>query len=549
MNIDNTNTNAVCQIQNAMGRFIHYYCANDLDLVMPLIASTPDSVMELPALSKPLIGPVNIQAGLRQLQDGRAAADGTEFHLLHTPACTIADDGRAADASWETYSYCFQLENDAVRVQLYITRIDARFIVDQAGWKISRLSWKEMQSFLPWTEPGKINFQNRDIRPAPGINTSFSAEDWLDIRNIQGFYATNNRRDFAALFADDQEATFQFPTLIEGIFRGPEAIRGALAQLAEREADHDDKYLGAPLMTTPVIEIAAAGESAEGWWLAQTFEVTMTGQIIRRLGLFHQQFVKREGIWQIIHFRYEPKLQIPVESYEPARRYHRMQLNTDNWLYSDYPVNCGAPDDVFTIENIFSEWFGRLHTGALDLYVNDHMYNDEVPFRLDIRSRGKESPCLTTREQISGKLQGMDRLYVPKQTSHHAATTPVIKVSPDRLSATAIWLDHSLTNIGPADGQNGHLARYMILIGKYIHGFTRVNGEWKHTSLEWEPLLSLPDMFYEQSASRGWAGSDDPRPYPMPCSRAEFNQPTMLQALISASPSCKATIRSDSSLK
>ena len=519
MNIDNNNANSVCQIQNAMGRLIHYYCTNDLDLVMPLLASTPDTVMELPALSKPLIGHVNIQAGLRQLQDGRAAADGIEFHLLHTPACTIAGDGRAADASWETYSYCFQPENDAVRVQLYITRIDARFIVDQAGWKISRLSWKEMQSFLPWTEPGKINFQNRDIRPAPGINTTFSAEDWLNIRNIQGFYAANNRRDFAALFADDQDVTFQFPTLIEGAYRGPEAIGSALAELAEREADNGGKYLGAPLMTTPVIEIAADGISAEGWWLAQTFEVTMTGQIMRRLGLFHQQFVKRSGNWRILHFRYEPLLQLPVEDYEPARRYHRMQLKTDNWLHHDYPVNCGTPDDVFAIENIFAEWFGRLHTGALDLYVTDHMYNDQVPFRLDIRSRGSESPCLTTREQISGKLQGMDRLYVPKQTSHHAATTPVIKVSPDRLSATAIWLDHSLTNIGPVDGQNGHRSRYMILIGKYIHGFTRVNGEWKHTSLEWEPLLSLPDMFYEQSASRGWAGSDDPRPYPMPCSR------------------------------
>ena len=183
--------NIVCQIQNSMGRFIHYYIANTLDRIsIELLYQASDTSLIISSLASPVIGFDNIQAAMNDLQDRRARSSDSEFHLLHTPACTVSNNGLTAYASWDTYSYGFQSKSEKITAQMYITRINAVFIFEHDSWKILRLEWREMQSLLPWNKPAPQDLPaiaSMPHLPTAAVNFSYAAEDWLNIRNVQGF--------------------------------------------------------------------------------------------------------------------------------------------------------------------------------------------------------------------------------------------------------------------------------------------------------------------------------------------------------------------------
>ena len=513
---ENAFSDVICKINNIQGKFIQYYCANALNRIYEeLFSKSADAYMKIPAFSNPVNGFSEIKNELIKLEKKRNGGNAAEFHMLHSPACVVSEDGISAKATWDTYSY--EYDNNTLKIQFYITRVDARFIIDDGKWRYERLDWYEMMSMLPWTvEKTEYDFTNifKMKLPSKSVNLKNIAEDYLNIRNLQGFFSTNNRRDFLKLFAEDKDTTFEFPGLINDICIGREEITNAFKQLEIKEASSGGKYVYVPIITSPVIEISEDKNSAEGFWFGQTIEISMAAQVVRRLGVFNQKFIKKEGEWKIKHFCFSPLFNIPEEPYREEIRYHRMKLKNDNWLYDKFPGNLGNPEDIFTVENIFNEWICSIRRGEIHQYVVNHMYNNHVPFKLDIRSKGKDSICLKTREGISERLLGMDNLHIHKQISYHSTTTPVLSMSEDGNNLYAIWIDHSLTNLGSANGEKSSVVPYMVLLSKYIHEFTKINGVWHHTSFEWEPLISLPDMMYDCSKSRGWCGSDEQYKYP-----------------------------------
>lgn len=513
---EDTFSDAICKINNIQGKFIQYYCANALNRIYEeLFSKSADVYMKIPALSNSVSGFSKIKNELIELEKKRNGETAGEFHMLHSPACLVSEDGISAKGTWDTYSY--EYDSNTLKIQFYITRFDARFILDDCEWRYEKLDWYEMMSMLPWiVEKSECDLTSifKMKLPSKSINSRSISEDWLKIRNLQGFFSTNNRKDFLKLFDEDKDTTFEFPGLIEDICIGREAINEAFKELEIKEVSNEGKYVCVPIITSPVIEISEDKNSAEGFWFVQTFEISKSCQVVRRLGVFNQKFIKKEGEWKIKHFCFSPLFNIPEEPYLEEIRYHRMKLKNDNWIYDKIPENIGNAEDIFTVENIFNEWICSIRRGEIHQYVVNHMYNNQMPFKLDIRSRGEESICLKTRKGISEKLLGMDNLHIHKQISYHSTTTPVLSMSEDGNNVYAIWIDHSLTNLGSASGEKSSGVPYMALLSKYIHEFTKINGVWYHTSFEWEPLISLPDMKYDSSRSRGWCGSDEQYKYP-----------------------------------
>lgn len=522
-------TEAVCRTQDLLGVFAHRYAANDLDgLADGLFADNPDVRLEIPALDHPAVGRPAIRDALASLQRRRSAEGRVDLVLLHTPSCVASRDGASVVATWDAHVHTFRTGRDGPVADAGVAWFEARTLQAPDGWRFASLVWREMQSFLPRRDPAM------EIRPtaaptpepADADRPLVDPSDWYDVRNLQGLFAVDRRKGFLDRFVDSPDSAFGFPDASAAIHCGLPAIRARLSDLDREEAAAHGRYQDALILASPVLSVDPDRRTAEGWWLVRTFRVVRAEAtegledglfVVRsRFGTLRSTFVRAEDGWRIREMLLHPRIDTVLGAYDAQTRYHRMRLPTDNWPASDLSAPCGSARDAVDLENLLAEWVGRARNGDLARYAVDHMIDGARPVRMHIRSRGADTPLLSTGEAILAKLGPMDRSYVFKNCSHHASTTPVLNVDGEAGRADAAWLDCSLTNLGakPDDDPDG--SGYMLFLGFYRHRFERVGAAWRHAAFEWEPLLSLPELRFHRIGSRGWAGSDDPSPYPLP---------------------------------
>lgn len=169
-----------------------------------------------------------------------------------------------------------------------------------------------------------------------------AAKDVHEIQNVisrHEFYhsALLHEEELDAIWARDADDVSFEESLFQARFEGLDAIRsyyvdfmknalfrsslGIMRSLYPRLADHPETELPIGLafmhtLTTPVIEVAADGESAKGAWVSPGF---MTIPDRKKLGAYWHwdrygvDFLKEDGQWKIWHFFVGRELTCPFE--------------------------------------------------------------------------------------------------------------------------------------------------------------------------------------------------------------------------------------------
>ena len=239
------------------------------------------------------------------------------------------------------------------------------------------------------------------------MNKTFSAEDladrWYDRRaivNLAGKYVTSLllKREgeiFDRFWSRAEDVCLSFN---DGSYLGPEALRAYYAREAENTAAQsrmlkelfpeklghlsDEELFGVGQMrglpiTTPVIEIAADGQTAKGLWHVQGAEngLTAYGPLSRWILGFLAIDFRKEGdewkLWHVLHAEdvvapmgeswLKPKAREPRAEFAAAAQWQKLPYSVARENYRPY-----TPDRPFTAPPVLPE--------AYDTFSNTFSY-------------------------------------------------------------------------------------------------------------------------------------------------------------------------------
>ncbi len=558
-----------CRLIDIQARFAEAYALGRLSEAVPELFKESEHVsVRLPWMEAPATDLPALQAAVREHE----ALQISEPHIFHTPHIELSEEnaGGGSDAAagtgrddsaasvtgtgrddsgdfngtayvtWETYGY--RIDRTGANAVMITTRFAAA--VEAAGDTVRFVSadWTQIGEFLPQdylfagtdhaADPGTIpvkadmaDLENAaDAGLTPGTGRLPAAKDFFAIRNMTNILFANNWRDCARFFTETAEADAD--DLTGRPLSGLAEVSAWLDSIGEYERSHNGWYR-AVMISGPGALYETEDGRVRGRWLTHSFEVSehpVTGNelIRRRIFLMDNEYIRTEGQWKIQKLRLSPLFRLP-ELEGTNRLYQRMLFDKDsNWLCRQFDPDTGSEKVALAAENIFSFWPLCVHRAQLSDFFRNFIKNDVYTPVMSIRSQGPQTPARTGDAEILDKLVPMEAGYVPGQITYHCATTPVIQLDKDGETVHASWIDHSLTNFGPKEGQD-HVD-YMVFVTRYDHVFKKAGGKWCLVEFNWEPCLGLPFYKAPKDGGSGWAGRygrEELYPFPLHCRSLE----------------------------
>lgn len=520
-------------IQNTFGRLVQGCNLGRTDEAAACFSSESDVRFYMPDRGIDVSGLPAIREALeRQFAGNSMTRPGREWHVPCDPVYTMAEDGVTALGTWDTYAFATQ-PSEATSTgwenQFFFTRADGRFVWEDGQWKLSELAWYEYSSMEPWeydpAQDGALRQNLCDLPATPSFSGNADPADYYAIQRLQARFTHDRRRRAMELFADRPDVSFRMENLFAGTRVGRESIAAELAALDLLEEQNANMYLSVPMLGGPVIEVDESGTSASGAWMVMTYDVKGPAfggppyHIVRRIGRLSQRFVKENGKWKLLQFDLAILMsQTPIPYCQEELRFARMVLPDNNWQYSfgELGGTDTHPDDVAEIEAMLPIWLNYMRRGDQLAYIQKYMLNDEKEIYFRSTMGGREAPPTVGWESWASKFSGPAFVYYHRQGYCHSVTTPLVEVSADGRHATALWIDHNWSpyyQLRPGHVEPGHIPLF-VFISHYLHHFIKVDGEWKHYTLFWDPLLNMPDWYEQVWDSRGWAGTETDYQYP-----------------------------------
>jgi hypothetical protein len=183
-------------------------------------------------------------------------------------------------------------------------------------------------------------------------------DDYNQLRNLQsiyGYYQDEALWDQVVdLFADD--ASVEIGS--NGVYNGRDSIRRYFFGLTGGKQGLAHGQLNSQIQTSPVITLAADGQSAEGRWRTIIQEGTFGQSANWGSGVFESRYIKQNGVWKI------QKLHLHVRFFAP---YQGGWTHTTAALNDRYGKSTAKPDQTGTrYETYPARQVAPMHYGKLD---------------------------------------------------------------------------------------------------------------------------------------------------------------------------------------
>ncbi len=504
-----------CQLENRIGRLFHCFYENNVPGIMELFAR--DAVLQLPDQRRTLQGWKDIEgfwigkAAKRKIDEGMIPEIYLPCDIYLKPMENMFY------GEWDTYSFRSEAFGE---VQYFLTHMQCVFIREQSGeWLIQRLRWNEILELCPWKlQVGHMESHASDHRNKArkdewdkAWRETPSAEDYMEIRNLQGRFTQDGTDRSWKDFAADKDTILDLPTLYDAPALGVEAVKRRLEDLRAKEIFNRKNYVFMPVICAPVIR--TRGNNGWGQWLVWGIEVKKRPEgpngapweISMNLGRFVQEFVKADGKWRFLKFRHCAKYKISSFPYDPEKGLrHRMRekaLWDNTWLPGPKAGDlCLA--DAFDIEMILPQWTGRLRGGNSMDFVDHFMVNSKKEISMLVAG--------STQKRIWGHEEIRNRFGRPPEKDHkenpvfHTLASPVIEFFRDGTLAEAAWTDVAIADFSGAFQFPKDPARYYMTLNKYYHRFVKDQGIWKLYDFRWEPGTYLGNFKFEAQKCRGF---------------------------------------------
>lgn len=537
------------QIQNQHGRLMCYIMLGKWDQIGSLFASTSDTQY--------IFHDKGISAvGVDAIADAFRAVGNDHFVFSHTPAIKKVDD-RTIAATWMAMEFVVLDDVECMRsLERRVLRFDAEFVREGETWKYARLVQYYFMSTLPKQYIIQRSVGSKGDCP-PQQDGATNVRDYLEIANLQGRWAQDRRRGAKEMFSRSEQAGLSIPTLNVAA-TGYEEVAAALDQLDQIEAKNGGAYLSVIMTASPVITVDEDGQSASGSWLAVTHDMKASAfgndladcPVVLVLGRYDNRFIKENGIWKFEQIYFYPVVTVDADRFDfTASKSSIFSLEDENWLYAPERQAESPAEDALEIEDYVAHWTAGLR------------YRSEAPFyyryiareRPDLlcwtmmsRKEGERYRISRTMDRIHEEIFGMTDMFQsaqPKGSGFHCATTPVVELSKDGESATAVWLDYGWTLMAEAFGIQQPPYPVNPAIGRYEHEYVKIDGQWKLCKFKWFPLFRIHPWGFDYSQTLGWAGSDSEKRFPLPFMeytysprRRDLSKPYVLEAPIISSP-------------
>ena len=554
------NANVSCGMQNLIGRFLFNYNLGHPEASLSLFAG--GAHLRLPDKGLEATGAEGIGKVLKTLGD--YLRDGApvhrNLHLTGSPVTLPDADGKGGKGKWDTYAFeIIDGDDGSKKIEYYFTRIDGDFVTEDGQLRIKDLDWYEIYSFVPWdyTEEGDegLAFDWSALPPLPEHKRDISAADFYGIQNVLTRYVYNARK-YAMIdtFSRRDDISFKMIPFSEEGVCGHDQVAAEIERLRKLEADNNGRYILVHPVSTPVIELSEDGQSAVGQWMSYMFTVLADAfgfpgtdnRLIKRIGLVRCEFVRENGGWRIKDFDLKTLLRCPVlefntwtEEGRPVKdkTFMRVGLSENQWVYARPKLggNQQFQDELPTVEGIMAYWVNAYRRGELGDHIKKHMLNSETEAVFHSRMTGRNAAPVVGTKAVYDKFSKGNFLYHHQQPAFHGGINPDVEIDADGRRATVSYFDVSHTPYVPELNSNfgetkqiGYIApehfdmdncgiEHVACVHRfanYCFTFAKVDGEWKHESVQFESLLTMPRLYTRGKESRGWAGCVTDVKYP-----------------------------------
>lgn len=498
----------IAAVQNLFGTFIHHLHGGDSADLAAMFCD--NGTLEFPIEKA-------VCRGRREIRDRLSLRQSrVEYILLQSPAFMVFDNMHHAKGMWEANTITTDPRSSSF--EHGSCRFDADFSLTDEGWRISRLVWYDMMSFLPIPCPAE-RLADADLRPdtLPPLSSRIPAGDGVALQNLMGLYCHTNRRGISSLWVTGEDVVLDLPTLLPAPCRGFSAVQDAFILLERRERDNGGYFLSIPFLSAPVLN--GNGDEAEGWWLAQSFCLTAPGEdgdarLRREISRCHARFLRQDGRWLFRELHFHPCFALPDERLD-----HNMpgQISiTPDDNHWTYPVRTDSfahlyPYDVYRIQSVLPQWTSRLRRGLTHEFLDDYYMEDKDNIVLHIRINPQVG-----RAEVATRMEEYDTRYVHRQPTSHNGSTPYCWINETGDEALVHWLDQSWTNKNGVFFRDDFPIPFFRTSGNYCFYFVKEHGEWKVSKIQWMPICLLEDLYLDPARSRGWAGTVSSNPWPLP---------------------------------
>jgi hypothetical protein len=348
-------------------------------------------------------------------------------------------------------------------------------------------------------------------------------DDYNQLRNLQGIYGFYQDEalwdQVVELFADN--ATLEIGS--SGVFVGRDSIRRYFMSLTGGKVGLARGQLNIQSQLSPVITVAADGQSAEGRWRVIIQEGTFDQSANWGSGVYENRYVKHNGAWKIQNLHLAVRFFAPYEGGwtrttaalnerygkstakpdRPGGRYETWparQLAPMHYGKLDYAAYRLAPDDAVKAPELAANAPRTVATleaqvRALELRLQRLRAVDEVEnlqsaygYYADMSMQDATSALFTENSSLEilgrGIFLGSDRIYeymrrlgapTNGRLFTHMQIQPVIHVSADGTRANVRARLFEMFGVNNSQAQ--------LAEGTYENRFILENGQWKYQGL------------------------------------------------------------------
>jgi len=507
---------------------------------MDLFSDAAEISFEMPDFQTACKGREQVAAYFSERQKGVCADKIVRnLQLCHTPAVRVESDCKAR-GSFMVTAFDIQKADQAYTTEQWEARYDADFVFEDGRWKYQNLKFYILMSLYPeaYLPEMKTDLFARGIEPElpPEYEGRTNPKDYIVLQKLLGRWCQNRRINAMESFAAYEAVSFKLPTFFENTFTGRDAVGKALERLDDLERLNQEFYLSIPMIMSQVIEVAADGRTAKGYWLGICLDTkgpafgenTKDAPVKTSIGRFKLNFIKELGSWKIKDFEFEvyATLKPTHIQYENSDR-GMLRFSGDNWMYAPEATGNHSEqdiEDILELEQYIAFWAGGLRYRS-EAPFYETRFAKECPELLSYATGASQNPekyrfeCSTGLQEVTQKIFEMVNKFntlQPKSPGNHIGTTPIIEITDDGMHAYATWFDYGWTTMAEVFGLKEPPFAANPAIARYEHRYIKIDGVWKLYGFKWTPFFRIEKWQFDYENSKGWTHTTSCRRFPLP---------------------------------